>query len=179
MKTPREILLAKHQNKTAELDRVRRGVIDTELGAGRVPVAETSADEMPSAQAWLGVLWQELFLPCRRTWAGLAAAWMVIVALHLLNGLEPEATARPRTAGATPGLRAELRAQRLLRMELLGNATMEPAESDPNEAKPRSESVPAYRLLFRRSELSRPAGLASLAPGGVSHGFLRSLRWAA
>lgn len=81
MKTPREILLSQHRDAGAKLDAIRREVI-----------AELNHKDS-KAPGWIlsfvswclygsNKLWEELVLPSRRTWAGIAAVWMVILAIH-------------------------------------------------------------------------------------------------
>ena len=62
MKTPREILLARHQAANAKLHEIRRAVV------ADLSPRQTRELEMP----FLLKLWRELFWPCRRTWAGLS-----------------------------------------------------------------------------------------------------------
>lgn len=65
MKTPREILLARHADASAELDALRRSV-----------VAELKPAESPG---WLAVAWRELFWQPRLVWTGLAAVWVFLL----------------------------------------------------------------------------------------------------
>ncbi len=73
MKTPRDILLSKHQPVMPKLDAVRQ------LAVGQV--------NGPSPSEWFFTLpvkiWSELILPCRRIWTGLAVAWLFIVVVNV------------------------------------------------------------------------------------------------
>src|ERR1017187_810404 len=77
MKTPRDILFARHQAAMPKLDVIRRDVL-TELN-NKDAKAQSWADCLAS---WcLGCskqLWLELIFPCRRIWSGLAAVWVLL-----------------------------------------------------------------------------------------------------
>jgi hypothetical protein len=77
MKTPREILLAKHRAIEPRLDAIRQAVV------GKLNNEETKEPSFPAVfVSWfLGCsenLWRELVFPSRRIWAGLATAWILI-----------------------------------------------------------------------------------------------------
>jgi hypothetical protein len=72
MKTPREILFARHQAVVPKLDAIRDEAV-SELAAIRP--RETFVN-LPAR------FWQELVLPCRRLWAGLATVWVLIVIIN-------------------------------------------------------------------------------------------------
>jgi hypothetical protein len=89
MKTPREILLSRHQAAEAKLDGVRESIVAT-LGERRPPVMQTAGAK---GSEWLAILasfcrrcaaapWQELILPSRRLWTGLAAVWVVLLVIN-------------------------------------------------------------------------------------------------
>ena len=63
-KTPRDLLLSHHAAATPQLDQLRRKTLD-------------DARPVPASQ-----LLHALFFPQRRLWLGLAAAWLVILALN-------------------------------------------------------------------------------------------------
>lgn len=71
MKTPRELLLEKHSSAIPALNAVRRRALEVAFEERKQPTP-----------FWLK-LWQELVLPYRHMWAGLAVAWGVIVVLSL------------------------------------------------------------------------------------------------
>ena len=135
-------MLDRHQAVEPKLDTLRRGVLDAELGEVRTRV------EAPPG--WLTLLWQELVWPSRQTWAGLAAAWVVIALLQAASHDRPSASG-PRANALSPEVMALLEEQRILRAELLGNATVEQFEAPRPASKPRSESAPAWRPAIRRS----------------------------
>ena len=77
MKTPHDILFARHQAAAPKLDAIRREVVRELNNQG------TKEQSLPAFfVAWfLGCsnkLWQELVLPSRRIWTGLAAVWVLL-----------------------------------------------------------------------------------------------------
>ena len=72
MKSPREILLARHQAADTKLDEIRRTVV---ADLSPRPVRQP---EIPFALK----LWREVILPCRRIWAGFGVVWLVILAVN-------------------------------------------------------------------------------------------------
>ena len=79
MKTPREILLRRHQPIEPKLDRMWTENLSTELRSEQTPAPEN----VFLAVGWK--LWRELVLPSRRIWAGLACAWVFIAMLNLVS----------------------------------------------------------------------------------------------
>ena len=136
MKTPRDLLLTRHQSATPQLDARR---------AQALAAAFPRADAPHRADAWQQEWWRELFWTPRRAWLGLAAVWVVILGSHLAT------TERTHSgqfaAAAAPDLRQLLREQFRLRAELLDDAT---------PAKP----APPHLRDPRRSEISRPFPMA-------------------
>jgi len=135
VKTPRETLLEHHRHANAELDAVRQCVVEQECGAG---VRRTSR----WVELWATRPWDELVLPCRRAWLGLAAAWVLIVGLNItqtrsVNGVHD--LSMPAIASVA-SLLAE---QAQLRAELLGlSHSLSPASEaggDERQSGPRSE----------------------------------------
>ena len=83
MKTPRDIMFARHQATAPKLDVIRREVMAVELREGRraaVPkfrVADTAT--LPK------LVWLELIWPCRRIWTGLAAVWVLLFIVNFFQ----------------------------------------------------------------------------------------------
>lgn len=136
MKTPRDLLLTRHQIATPQLDAVRAQTL-----AAAFPRVHASS----RADACLREWWRELFWPARRAWLGLAALWVVILGSHLATTERTHAD--PFAAAAAPVLRQLLREQLRLRAELLDETT--PARPAPSHLRDR-----------RRSEISRPFPMA-------------------
>jgi hypothetical protein len=76
MKTPREILLEQHRPVKSKLDAIRSEVVAQCREGRRVAVAKSVLTYLPL------LLWRELIFPSRRTWAGIAAAWALILVVN-------------------------------------------------------------------------------------------------
>lgn len=126
MKTPREILFARHQAMTPKLDEIRREVAAA-IG-GREP-----------SSSFGQTLWRELFWPVRHVWVGLGAAWVVVLALNLAAGGEGG------RKGIAPGPVANnsvmaLERQQWLTAEVIGDDSTMAPPAKPSELRPRSEA---------------------------------------
>lgn len=82
MKTPREILLNRHRAVEPRLNAVRHEVI-TQFNRTDKAVRRPDSVFVSLGCGVLNKLWQELILPSRRIWAGLAAVWIALVAINL------------------------------------------------------------------------------------------------
>ena len=81
--------------------------------------------------------WRELFWPCPQAWAGLAAAWGVILVLNLASR-DSVQVAKTSKAAPAPELLIALREHRRLLTELIGSPAV--VESlTPFVPRPRSE----------------------------------------
>ena len=76
MKTPREILSGQHRLAESKLDAIRSEVVAQCREGRRVVVAKSVLTYLPV------LLWRELIFPSRRTWAGIAAAWALILVVN-------------------------------------------------------------------------------------------------
>ncbi len=132
MKTPREIVLNRHQSAETPLDQIRRDVV-AELRH------EKAANCEPPFLVAAGLkLWRELILPARRTWAGIAAVWMVIGVMNLAQS--DRTTAAVGVSPVTPQeLRAASEQRRALLLELALLPISEPAEPAKPNLQPRSQ----------------------------------------
>lgn len=150
MKTPREILLARHKAADTKLDAVRHTVV-AELNAktprredARFEVAARESASPPRVFAPLRLcvekVWLELLWPCRRTWSALAAVWLaVLVFNHAQAESGPAVVARSSAPPAE--IRLALREQHRVLEEILGpKILVTPAEPPrrPNH-QPRSD----------------------------------------
>lgn len=138
MKTPRDILLERHRDAEAKLDAIREKVVATEM-----PVAARHARPSFPIRAALA-LWRELFLPCGPIWAGVAAVWLVIVALHLSAGEKPGMAGRSSQPVDANALMA-LRERRQLMAQLLGPVSSSPADR-PKSSGPRGDVRPTVQF---------------------------------
>ena len=97
MKTPRDILLARHRAAEPKLDATREAVLAEALN---VPAPGQPAPR-PSRAGVFSVgmtLWRELILPSRRAWSGLAATWMLIALINLAESRGSQGTTAKPTA---------------------------------------------------------------------------------
>ena len=87
----------------------------------------------------LFTLWRELIWPCRRTWAGLAAVWLVLLTLQLASRDPAEVAARS-TPPPSPEVLMVLRQQQLLLAELVERPAPRAADRPKTApARPRSQ----------------------------------------
>src|SRR6185503_17166395 len=112
MKTPRKILLQRHQTAQPRLDQIRCAVV---ADLKKCTVAREQS--LPVAVAFK--LWRELVWPCRRTWAGLAAAWTVLVVFHLTHA-ERDQVVAGKSAMPPAEMRLAFQEQQRLLAELIG-----------------------------------------------------------
>lgn len=129
MKTPREILLKKHQAAGPELDRIAHDVL-------RQIVPEPAAKPSRTSR-WIDWLW-----PSPVAWGAVAAVWVIIIAL---NAASREPARAPSTlARRSPEMIQALREQREIFVELVAPAAREP---EPVRPKRRSDYVqPTVRV---------------------------------
>ncbi|MEI7730589.1 MAG: hypothetical protein WCO56_13525 [Verrucomicrobiota bacterium] len=134
MKTPREVLLARHQAANAKLDALRREFVAEFNG--------TAPKYEPVRNAgFLNQLWLELFWSSRKVWLGFVTTWMVLGLMHVVClGTADSAMARAETD--SPQMLALLREQNRLRVELTEALRSEPAAVSPFRPSPRSEANP-------------------------------------
>jgi hypothetical protein len=136
MKTPRELILQRHQSAETKLNAIR----GDDLAACARSMA-TPPSHQPEPLFNLRFLamkfWQESIRPWRRIWAGMAAIWLVLLALNLATHETPK-LARHKTAPPDPELLAALREQQRLMRQWFEPAEPPPA-SPPKIPGPRSE----------------------------------------
>lgn len=132
MKTPREILLQHHQAAAPKLDEIRRTVVSTLKERPR-------ACEQNLAVALAFKLWRELVWPCRRTWAGLAVTWLILVVFNLTHAEHSQVVAGKSSMPPTE-IRLAFQEQQRLLAELVGpRPATPPAEPRRRNPQPRSE----------------------------------------
>jgi len=144
MKTPREILLARHRAAGPRLDDIRHAVVEDlnrrETGEPGIPVDLVS---------WfLGspkILWRELIFPCRRIWTGLAAVWILIFIFNFSQRDRADLAARKAPPPSPEAIQAWRQQQRLL-AELIGpNETR--AAQPPKSLTPRPSSERRFEAM--------------------------------
>ncbi len=139
MKTPREILFARHQAAAPKLDAIRCSVV------GELNNKETKEQSQPTfLVAWLlrcsNRIWLELVFPCRRIWTGLAAVWIL---LFIINSSErdPVSSVTGQTVRSQPVMMSWQVQQRWMN-ELLADRSSPPEADRPKtfSPKPRTEN---------------------------------------
>ncbi|MGB7746128.1 MAG: hypothetical protein WBN75_02445 [Verrucomicrobiia bacterium] len=145
MKTPRDILLARHQAAAPKLDAIRREVV---AGLNNKATKEQSRTDALVASL-LGCskqLWLELFWPCRRTWAALAAVWMALFIFNVSQRDKSELAARKLPPPSPEAIMAWRQQERLL-AELIGSSgTGDTERRKIFLPKPRTENVEAVAV---------------------------------
>jgi hypothetical protein len=137
MKTPREILLERHQQANPKLDAIRKAIWAAECQ----PETRSLKTEIRSANALplkiVFIVWRELIWPARRIWAGLAATWVLIllVNLDLMAGMaRMTAASSPRSSDFIMALREQ--------KQMIAELTEPPT---PNLAEPPKPFIPQPR----------------------------------
>jgi len=139
MKTPREILLARHRTVEPKLDAIRREAVKAAADVNR---RKQPVRELTFAAALASVIrlsFRELVWPCRRTWAALAAVW---IALFIFNASQRDKSelAALKLPPPSPEMILTFRQQEKLLAELIG--PNEPQAVEPPKPflpQPRSE----------------------------------------
>jgi len=145
MKTPREILFARHQNAALKLDAIRREVV-VELNNKETKEQSGSVSLVASLLCCSNKLWLELVLPCRRIWTGLATVWILIFVVNLLQRDPSEMMAR-KSPPPSPQMILTFRQQELLLAELTGQNETQAAEP-PKAFSPRPSSERRFESLM-------------------------------
>jgi hypothetical protein len=131
MKTPRELLLARHKAAGPRLDEIRHKIVDT-IGARRPLFAVK--------------LWEELILPVRHAWIGLAAAWTVILVLNLSSS--GDASVRvSQTGPMNPDSVIALQRRERLMAHLVERDEEIAAPAKTPEQRPRSEAPVEHKIV--------------------------------
>jgi hypothetical protein len=145
MKTPREILLARHQTTAPKLDAIRREVA---AGLNNKATREQSRTDalVASLLGCAKQLWLELVWPCRRTWAGLAAVWIALFIFNVSQRDKVELAARKLPPPSPEAILAWRQQERLL-AELIGPSV--PGDVERRKIflpKPRTENAEAVAV---------------------------------
>ena len=136
MKTPRDILLERHQAAKSKLDVIRSEVV--------AQCREEQRVAKPGLMFLPLLLWRELIFPSRRTWAGIAAAWVLILVVNfsLRDPAQPGSVIKV----AAPAMMSFQEQQKLLN-ELLADRSV-PMDTDrPKTFSPRPRSERVYVVM--------------------------------
>ncbi len=138
MKTPREILLQRHQAAVPKLDAIRREVV-RELNNQEIKKQSPPSSFVTWFLGCSNQIWLELIWPSRRIWAGLAATWILIFAFNLSQRDPSELMAR-KSPPPSPEMLLTFPQQERLLAELMGPNESQAAEPPkPFLPQPRSE----------------------------------------
>jgi len=143
MKTPRELILQRHQSAEPKLKAIR----GEDLAAcTRATAAQPSQQPEPLFSLTFVAMkfWHESIRPWRRIWAGMAAIWLVLLALNLATRETPK-MARHQTSPPDPELLAALRERERLMRQWFEPIAPPPAAT-PKIPGPRSER-PETKML--------------------------------
>jgi hypothetical protein len=146
MKTPRDIMLARHRAVEPKLDAIRREVVDAAADVNRrkQPVRElTFAATLANA---IRLSFLELIWPCRRTWAALAAVWIALFIFNVSQRDQSELAARKLPPPSPEAILAWRQQERLL-AELIGPSA--PGDAEQRKIflpKPRTEIAEAVAV---------------------------------
>ena len=103
------------------------------LSAAEHAAASRRSSPATRHPAW----WRELFWPCPQAWAGLAAAWLVVLGASYATRETPKLSLRPITP-PSPQIRELLKQQEQLLVELVGPIG-KPDADRPKPGAPRSQ----------------------------------------
>ncbi len=143
MKTPRDILFARHQAAAPKLDALRREVL-MKLNHQDTKAPSGAANLVSWCLGGAKQLWRELVWPCRRIWTGLATAWVLIFVINVSQ--------RDNVSSVTGkivrpgGVVMSLQAQQRWMNELLADRSISPEADRPRNYAPKP-----------RTEISEPA----------------------
>ena len=143
MKTPREILLERHQAAEPKLDAIRLAVVG-ELNNNETKEQSWAAVLVSSFLGCPQKLWRELIWPARRIWVGMAATWLAMFIVNV--SMRDNSQAMTTQSSPAPELIMTFQQQERLLAELT-----EPHET--RTAEPPKRSVPQPRSE-RRDEIS-------------------------
>jgi hypothetical protein len=139
MKTPREILLERHQAAAPKLDAICHQIVR------KLNNKETKEQSFQNVlvSLFLGCsknLWRELIFPSRRIWASLATIWIVIFIFNFSQRDQTELMAKK--SSPSPEMILAFRQQEKLLAELMGPDELRAAESPKTFLpRPRSECL--------------------------------------
>jgi hypothetical protein len=140
MKTPREILLARHRTVESKLDAIRREVVEVAADVNRRKQTIRELTFAATLANAIRLSFLELIWPCRRIWTGLAAVWILILAANVsLHEHSPGIV----KSGPSSEMMMSLKDQQKILAELLTDHSV-PQDADRQKIfspKPRTERM--------------------------------------
>jgi hypothetical protein len=146
MKSPREILLERHQAADSGLNAVRKTVLANECQVDAGIAVHGTENRSPLPLRIATKIWMELIWPVRRIWAGFAVVWIAMAAWHYGSATTSAGTPISARAASSEVLMVWLE-QKTFVSELTGAS--EPSNTDPPRdvpPKPRSQRWTAPRI---------------------------------
>lgn len=146
MKTPRELILARHRASVFNHQPIR----PEELAEYAHASAVRSADQLhqsgvPRKLSAIHNFWMEAIWPWHRAWLGMMAIWLILLLVNMATRESPK-VARIKMIMPTPEIMAELREQEQTIIQLIGPSIQQssPVHIIPG---PRSDRQPIIILL--------------------------------
>ena len=137
-RTPREILFERHRAAEVRLDAIRERFLVHELIATGGATANSGRDVVQLRVRLSVRIWGELFWSCRQIWAGLAAAWLVVIVVNFKSFDEPAST-QVGNGGASQAFWTFVLEQKRLLAELGDDTPASPQKATPVAPRPRSD----------------------------------------
>jgi hypothetical protein len=140
MKTPHDILFARHQAAAPKLDAIRQEVVG-ELNNKATKEQSGAVSLVASFLGCSNKLWLELVWPSRRIWTGLAAVWILIFIVNFSQ--RDGSQAMIAKSALTPEMLMTFRDQQNLLNELLADRSPPMDAERPRifSPKPRTETT--------------------------------------
>jgi hypothetical protein len=132
MKTPREILIQRHQAAAPELDAIRENIV-SKINHQGAKAQSLKINLVSLCLGGLSKLWCEFVWPSRRIWAGLAAVWVLIFAANF--SMRDHAETTMAKAPAPAEMMAAYQQQQELLAQLIG-------PDEPVVAEPQKKYIP-------------------------------------
>ena len=145
MKTPRELLLERHRAANAKLDRIRANALSTAFSRETHATPHHGQVETRLLTRAALNVWEQLIWPCRFAWTGMAALWIVVLAINLSlsDGRTISQSAR---SAPTPAMLQAMEERRRLLVELIPPSVAPEAAPPPQKLRPRSERREEIRM---------------------------------
>src|SRR5580658_10634953 len=144
MKTPHEILLARHQAATPKLDAIRQKAV-AQLNRQGSRAQSGNINLASWCLGGLQKLWLELVLPSRLIWAGLAAVWVLIFAANL--SMQDHSPTTMAKSSPSPEMIQTYRQQERLLTDMIGPDETSVAEPQKTYS-PRPSSERPFEIMM-------------------------------